>query len=156
MVTSAGATAPPVAAVQRYFEVSLYLLVSTGVIAIVSTGKLEWSSLVIPPVALAYKGIRLWRGRGPELSHRVATWLVLAYFLVFPADLWFFSRNLAEGAPNPTLYAALLSAIHLLLFAILVRLFSARTSRDYAFLAVLAVASMLASAILTVETGFLV
>lgn len=146
----------PVSAMQRYFEVSLFLLVSTGVIAIASTGKLDWISTFLPPLALGYKAIRVWRGRGPELSQRVATWLVLAYFLVFPADLWFFSRNLAEGAPNPTLYAALLSAIHLLLFAVLVRLFSARTNRDYAFLAVLAVASMLASAILTVETGFLV
>ena len=44
----------------------------------------------------------------------------------------------------------------MLIFAALVRLFSARTNRDYAFLAVLAVAAMLASAILTVETGFLV
>jgi protein-glutamine gamma-glutamyltransferase len=155
MASSARTIAPPISAVQRYFEVSLFLLVSTGVIAIVSPGKLDWASTFLPPLALGYKGIRLWRERGPELSQRVATWLVLAYFLVFPADLWFFSRNLAGGAPNPTLYAALLSAIHLLLFAILVRLFSARTTRDYAFLAVLAVASMLASAILTVETGFL-
>jgi protein-glutamine gamma-glutamyltransferase len=155
-MASARATLPPVSAVQRYFEVSLFLLVSTGVIAIISTGKLDWISTFFPPLALIYKGIRLWRGRGPELSQRTATWLVLAYFLVFPADLWFFSRNLAEGAPNPALYAALLSAIHLLLFAILVRIFSARTNRDQGFLAVLAVAAMLASAILTVETGFIV
>ena len=86
----------------------------------------------------------------------MATWLVLAYFLFFPADLWLFSRNLADGAPNPALYAALLSAIHLLLFATLVRLYSATTNRDYGFLAILAVTSMLASAILTVDTGFLV
>jgi hypothetical protein len=98
----------------------------------------------------------LWRRRGPELSARVATSLVLAYFLFFPADLWVFSRNLSAGAPNPALYAGLLSAIHLLLFATIVRLYSATTNRDYAFLAVLAVTSMLASAILTVETGFLV
>ncbi len=156
MAAAARPTIPPVSAVQRYFEVSLYLLVSTGVVAVISTGKLDWISLVVPPVALAYKGIRIWRGQGPEISQRIATWLVLAYFLVFPADLWVFSRSLAEGAPNPTLYAALLAAIHLLLFAILVRLFSARTNRDYAFLTVLAVAAMLASAILTVETGFLV
>ena len=77
-------------------------------------------------------------------------------FLFFPADLWFFSRNLADGAPNPALYAALLSAVHLLLFATLVRLYSATTNRDYGFLAILAVTSMLASAILTVDTGFLV
>ena len=103
----ASARLPPVSAVQRYFEVSLFLLVSTGVIAIVSTGKLDWVSTFLPPLALIYKGIRLWRGRGPELSQRSATWLVLAYFLFFPFDLWVISRNLASGAPNPALYSAL-------------------------------------------------
>jgi protein-glutamine gamma-glutamyltransferase len=156
MASSARATTPPVSAVQRYFEISLFLLVATGVMSVISTGKLDFISVLIPSIALAYKGFRIWRGRGPELSQRIATWLVLTYFLVFPLDLWMFSRNLAEGAPNPTLYAALLSAVHLLLFATLVRLYSASTNRDYAFLAVLAVTSMLASAILTVETGFLV
>jgi len=143
-------------AVQHYFQVSLFLLVSTGVFAIVSTGKLDPFSTLVPPAALIYKGVRLFRGRGPELSARVATWFVLAYFLFFPLDLWVLSRGLAEGAPNPPLYAALLSAIHLLLFATLVRLYSARTQRDSAFLAVLAVAGMLACAILTVDTVFLV
>ena len=154
--SAARISAPPLSAVQRYFEVSLYLLVLTSVIAVVSTGKLDPFSSVVPVLALAYKGFRLWRGKGPELSVRLATWLVLAYFLFFPFDLWVISRNLAAGAPNPALYSALLSAIHLLLFAVIVRLYSARTNRDYAFLAVLAFASILASAILTVETGFLI
>jgi hypothetical protein len=156
MASAARPIPPPLPAVQRYFEVSLYLLVATGVLAIVSTGKLDLFSTLIPPIALAYKGWRIHRGRGPELSPRVATWLVLAYFLFFPLDLWVLSRGLSDGAPNPPLYAALLSAIHLMIFATLIRLYSARSNRDYAFLAVLAVASMLASAILTVETGFLV
>ncbi len=156
MASAARPSAPPLPAVQRYFEVSLFFLVATGIYAIVSTGKLDPLSTFAPAVALIYKGFRLWRGRGPELSARVATSLVLAYFLFFPADLWVFSRNLSVGAPNPALYAGLLSAIHLLLFATIVRLYSATTNRDYAFLAVLAVTSMLASAILTVETGFLV
>src|ERR1700677_1179879 len=86
----------------------------------------------------------------------MATGLVLAYFLFFPVDLWVVSRDLAQGAPNPALYAALLAAIHLMLFATLVRLFSARTNRDFAFLAGLAVTCMIASAILTVETTFLI
>ncbi len=156
MASAARPSAPPLPAVQRYFEVSLFFLVSTGIYAIVSTGKLDPLSTLLPPLALLYKGFRLWHGRGPELSTRVATSLVLAYFLFFPADLWVFSRNLSAGAPNPALYAGLLSAIHLLLFATIIRLYSATTNRDYAFLAVLAVTSMLASAILTVETGFLV
>ncbi len=143
-------------ALERYFQVSLFLLVSTGMLAIVSMGRLDVFSTYLPPAALVYKAIRVWRGKGPEISARVATWLVLAYFLFYPVDLWALSRNLAAGAPNPALYAALLATIHLVLFATLVRLFSARTNRDYAFLAVLAVTSMLAAAILTVGTGFLV
>jgi protein-glutamine gamma-glutamyltransferase len=164
MPSIATAAAPPIGpernegvpAVQRYFEVSLYLLVSTGILAIVSTSKLDLASAAIPLVAIGYKGIRLWRGRGPEFTVRAATGLVLAYFLFFPFDLWVVSRNLAASAPNPALYSALLAAIHLLLFATLVRLYSARTNRDYAFLSVLAFACILASAILTVETGFLI
>ena len=155
MSFTAPASAPPLPAVQRYFEVSLFLLVSTAIMAVVLTGKLDPVSLALPPIALAYKGFRIWRGRGPEITARVATWLVLAYFLFFPIDLWFLSRSLSADAPNPALYAALLAAIHLMLFAALVRLYSARTNRDFAFLAVLAFTCMLSSAILTVGTSFL-
>lgn len=156
MASATHTASPSLPAVQRYFEVSLFLLVSTGLLSIVSTGKLDIFSSVLVPAALVFKCIRLFRGRGPELSTRVATALVLAYFLFFPVDLWAVSRDLAAGAPNPSLYAALLAAIHLLLFATLVRLYSARTNRDFAFLTGLAITSMLGSAILTVETGFLV
>ena len=143
-------------AVQRYFEVSLFLLVATGVTSIVCTRKLDLLTTIAVPSAIIYKAIRLWRGHGQEISARIATWFVLGYFLFFPLDLWVFSRDRAADAPNPVLYAALLAAIHLLLFATIIRLYSARTNRDFGFLAVLAVAAMLASAILTVETGFLV
>jgi transglutaminase-like putative cysteine protease len=156
MASTASINAPLLSAVQRYFEISLYLLVATGVLAVVSTSKLDLFTTIVPVIALGYKGIRLWRGRPVELSVRVATWLVLAYFLFFPFDLWVLSRKLAEGAPNASLYSALLAAVHLLLFATLVRLYSARSNRDYAFLAVLAFASILASAILTVDTSFLI
>ena len=156
MASAARLSAPPLPAVQRYFEVSLFLLVSTGIFAVISTGKLDIFSTFIPVAVLVYKAGRLWRGRGPELSVRTATGLVLAYFLFFPIDLWVLSRTVSQGAPNPALYSALLAAIHLMLFATLVRLLSSRSNRDYAFLAMLAVTCMLASAILTVETGFLI
>lgn len=160
IMASAAQTGPqspalPLPAIQRYFEISLFLLVSTGVLAVVCTRKLDPVSTFVPPVILLFKSIRLWRGRGPELTSRVATGLVLAYFLFFPVDLWILSRAMAADAPNPLMYAALLATIHLLLFATLVRLYSARTNRDSAFLCVLAIGAMLASAILTVGTEFL-
>ena len=156
-MTTAAQTEPvSLPAIERYFEVSLFLLVSIGIIAVISTGKLDPVSMLAPAAVLAWKGIRIFGRHGPELSPRAATGLVLAYFLFFPIDLWFISRSIAIGAPNPALYAALLAAIHLMIFATLVRLLSSRTQRDQMFLAMLAVTCMLASAILTVDTTFLI
>jgi hypothetical protein len=145
-----------IAALRRHFEISLYFLLLTSVLTLVSTGKLDMASILIPPTALLVKGYRWWRGRGPELSNRVATWITLAYFIFFPFDLWTVSRTLSIDAQRPALYAALLATIHLMVFAILVRLFSASTTRDYLFLILMAFTTMLASAILTVDTVFVV
>src|ERR1700691_4699088 len=93
---STHAITTPLPAVQRYFEVSLFLLVSTGLLAVASTGKLDLFSTAIVPIALIYKFFRILRGRGPEISTRMATGLVLAYFLFFPVDLWVVSRDLAQ------------------------------------------------------------
>ncbi len=143
-------------AIERYFEISLFFLVAIGLVAVISTGKLDPVSMLVSAVVLAWKCVRIFRRDAPELSSRAATGLVLGYFLFFPIDLWFISRALAADAPNPPLYAALLAAIHLMIFATLVRLLSTRTPRDQMFLAMLAVTCMLASAILTVDTTFLV
>ncbi|MBI1750225.1 MAG: DUF3488 domain-containing protein [Acidobacteria bacterium] len=156
MSSGAKTSEQSLSAVNRYFEISLYLLIATSVLTLVTTGKLDPLSTIVPPVALVLKGIRWWRGDPPELSHRAATSLTIAYFIFFPADLWLFSRVLAEGAPNPGLYAALLASIHLMLFAMVVRLYSATTTRDYLFLAMLSFSTVLVAAILTVDTTFLV
>ena len=129
------------------------LLVS--VLSLVSTGKLDLVTIIVAPAALLVKGYRWWHCHGPELNHGTATFLVVVYFLYFPVDLWWVSRMLSSDAQNPVLFSALLAAIHLLLYAMIVRLFSAGTTRDYLFLALLAFSAMMASAILTVDTTFL-
>ena len=142
-------------AIRRHFEISLYFLLLTGVLTLVSTGKLDLVTILALPAAMLFKGYRWWHGKGPEISNRVATWLTVAYFIFFPFDLWIISRMLAANAQNPSLYAALLATIHLMLFATIVRLYSAKTTRDYLFLTMMGFTSMLAAAILTVDTVFL-
>ena len=142
-------------AIRRHFEISLYFLLLTGVLTLVSTGKLDLVSILVLPAAMLFKGYRWWHGKGAELSNRAGTWLTIAYFIFFPIDLLTFSRTMAAGAQNPGMYAALIATIHLMLFATVVRLFSATTTRDYLFLSLMAFSSMLASAILTVDTVFL-
>jgi protein-glutamine gamma-glutamyltransferase len=142
-------------AVHRHFEISLYFLLLTGVLTLVSTGKLDLVATLALPAAMLFKGYRWWHNKGPEISNRAANWLTIAYFVFFPFDLWIFSRMLAAGAQNPALYAALLATVHLMLFATVVRLYSATTTRHYLFLTMMAFCAMLASAILTVDTVFL-
>jgi transglutaminase-like putative cysteine protease len=68
----------------------------------------------------------------------------------------FFSRAMAGDATNPGLYAALLAAVHFLLFVTMVRFYSVVTDRDALFLSMLAFAGVLASAVFTVDTSFLI
>ena len=142
-------------AIRRHFEISLYFLLLTGVLTLVSTGKLDLVTIFALPAAMLFKGYRWWHGMEPEISNRVASWLTVGYFIFFPFDLWIISRMLAAGAQNPGLYAALLATVHLMLFATVVRLYSASTTRDYLFLTMMGFTSMLAAAILTVDTVFL-
>ncbi|HLK03789.1 MAG TPA: DUF3488 and transglutaminase-like domain-containing protein [Candidatus Acidoferrum sp.] len=140
---------------ERFFRASLFLLILTGAVCVVSTGKMDLPSSLFVIAALLYKGHRWWNHRPSELSARAATWLVTGYLGFFPIDLFVFSRIFTANSPNPALYAALIAAVHFLLFITLVRLYSATTDRDALFLAMLSFAAVLVSAVLTVDTTFL-
>ncbi len=141
---------------ERFFRASLFLLILTGVICVIATGKLDLPSSFLVVAALLYKGHRWWNHQPSELSQRMATWLVMGYLGFFPIDVFVFSRIYTANSPNPALYAALIAAVHFLLYITLVRLYSATTDRDALFLTMLSFAAVLASAVLTVDTTFLI
>jgi transglutaminase-like putative cysteine protease len=151
--------APParhaLGAVHRYFETSLYLMLLTAAAALVATGKIDPLTSAVALLALLHKGVRWWRRRPPELSEAAAKRLTIAYLIFFPVDFFFVSMALAQDSQNQLLFAALLAVIHVLVFAMIVRLYSARTTRDYLFLAMVGFAQVLVSAILTIDTAFL-
>jgi protein-glutamine gamma-glutamyltransferase len=151
--TSVRASALPA---ERFFQGSLLLFIFSSIATLMATGKLDLLSSVLATLAMIYKGARWWRRRPVELSHRTATVLVVAYLAIFPLDILLFSRAFVATSTNPSLFAALLGAVHFLLFVMLVRLYSAATDRDAFFLAILAFSAILAAAILTVDTSFLV
>ncbi len=153
--TNASHYKPALGAIHRYFEASLFFMLVTSTFTVAFTGKLDALAAFLPPLVLGLKAVRWVRGRPPELTHAIATTLTVAYMFFFPLDLFFFSRGLAEDAPSPALYAALLATIHLLLFTMVVRLYSASTTRDYMFLTMISFALVLSAAILTTDTWFL-
>lgn len=155
MAAGSSLSVSPQAPAEGFFRVSLFLLLFTAILTLIGTGKIDLFTSAVAMVALLYRVRRWWYGHEPELQPRIATILVLCYLLFFPVDMFFLSRGLAANAPNPPLYAALISSVHFLLFILLVRLYSARTDRDAHFLIMLAFAALLASAVLTVDTAFL-
>jgi transglutaminase-like putative cysteine protease len=140
---------------ERFFRISLFLLLLTAILTLIATGKIDLFTSAAATMAVLLRARRWWYGHESELSARTATLLVLCYLLFFPLDMFFISRTLAANSPNPPLYAALISSVHFLIFVLLVRLYSARSDRDAHFLVMLAFAAVLASAVLTVDTTFL-
>jgi len=141
---------------ERFFRASLLLLVFTSVCTLALTGKLDPFTALLAPAAVIYKAFRWWQGRPNELQNSRATWLVIIYLAFFPLDIFILSRVLVQNSANPPLYAALMAAVHFLMFVMLVRLYSVSTDRDAVFLTMLAFAGILASAVLTVDTTFLI
>jgi transglutaminase-like putative cysteine protease len=141
-VTQSGVIPIP-QAVNKYFELSLYLLVLTGFATLASTGGLDLPAVVVTGAALAIRGYLLAERRRVIISARWTTPLTIVYFAFYAADYFWFSR------------AFLAATVHLVLFAVVVRTFSLRRDRDYIMLAVLSFLMVLASAVLTVDSVFL-
>ena len=154
MATSLTTPAAPLPA-ERFYRTALFFLVLVSVLTLVATGKLDPVTTILAPAAILYKGFRWWRGYPAEMRPSVATRLVLAYVFLFPFDAVFLSRSLASNSSNPALYATLLASVHFLLFVTLIRLYSATSDRDAAFLAMLSFSGVLAAAVFTIDTYFL-
>ncbi len=132
------------AAIRRYFDVVLYLLIFTGFGTLASTGRLDLPTVIIVTAALLYRGYVLARRRQVLLSERWTNILTIACVGFYIADDFFISR------------AFMGATVHLVLFVMLVRLFSAQKDRDHYFLAVLSFLMVLAAAVLTVDSTFLI
>ena len=130
-------------AIDHYFELALYLLVLTGFATLAGTGGLDLPAVALVGIALAIRGYMLAKRRRFAISERWTTPLSLAYFAFFAIDYFAFSRSFLPAT------------VHLALFGVVVRMFSLRRERDHITLAILAFLMVLAAAVLTVDSVFL-
>jgi transglutaminase-like putative cysteine protease len=130
-------------AIERYFEIALYLLVLTGFATLASTGGLDLPTTALAGTAILVRGYCVATRRTPLIPERWTTILTLVYLAFYLADYFVISRAFVS------------SAVHLVLFVLVMRLFSARRDRDYYFLAVIAFLMVLSAAVLTVDSTFL-
>jgi transglutaminase-like putative cysteine protease len=85
----------------------------------------------------------LFRGRAWPIPERWTAFLTLGYVAFYLADYFLISGGFLQ------------STVHLVLFVMVVRLFSAQRDRDFYFLSVIAFLMVLAAALLTVDSVFL-
>jgi len=130
--------------VQRYFEVALYLLVLCGFGTLVSTGGLDAPTVLLVGAAILFRGYLLAARRTLLIPDTWTTTLTLGYVAFYLADYFLFSGVFVTAT------------VHLVLFVMVVRLFSTKRDRDYYFLAVISFLMVLAAAVLTVDSTFLV
>jgi transglutaminase-like putative cysteine protease len=130
-------------AVNRYFELSVYLLVLVGFGTLASTGGLDLPTILLAGGALALRGYVLATRRTVVISEHWTTPLTIGYFVFYGADYLLLSRSFLSAT------------VHMVLFAVVVRTFSLRRDRDYTMLAILAFLMVLASAVLTVDSVFM-
>ena len=130
-------------AMQRHFEIAIYLMVFTGFGTIASSGRLDLIAVLLVSAALLFRGYLLIRRRTWLIAERWTSFLTLGYMAFYLADYFLFSG----GFLNAT--------VHLVLFVMVVRLFSAQRDRDYYFLSIIAFLMVLTAALLTVDSVFL-
>ncbi len=136
-------TVPLPKAIDRYLELSLYLLVLTGFGTLASTGGLDFPTVLVVGAALLYRGYLIVKRRTLRISDRWTTLLTLGYVAFYLVDYFLISG------------AFLNATVHLVLFVMVVRLYSASRDRDRYFLAIIAFLMVLAAAVLTVDSVFL-
>jgi transglutaminase-like putative cysteine protease len=130
-------------AIQRYFDVALYLLVLIGVGTLASTGTLGILPIVLVGSALVFRGYLLAEKRTWVIPERWTSFLTIGYVIFYLADYFLLSREFLG------------STVHLVLFVMVVRLFSLKRDRDHYLLMVLSFLMVLAAAVLTVDSIFL-
>jgi transglutaminase-like putative cysteine protease len=130
-------------AIERYFNVALYLLVLSGFGTLAATGGLDLPAVILVSLALGLRGVQLLTRREFVIPERWTTVLTLIYVFIYLADYFFLSRGF------------LAASVHLVLFAMVVRLFSLQRTRDHYTLAVLSFLMVLAASVLTVGSVFL-
>ncbi len=129
--------------IERYFKLALYMLVLTGFVTLASTGGLDLPAVILVGLALLVRGSQLLTQHEFAIPESWTNYLTLLYVFVYFVDYFFVSGSF------------LTATVHLVLFLIVVRLFSQQRPRDHYFLAVLSFAMVLGAAVLTVDSVFL-
>ncbi|MBM3775988.1 MAG: DUF3488 domain-containing protein, partial [Acidobacteria bacterium] len=134
-----GAAALPV---ERFFQISLLGLVSSGYLAVAGSGYLDTPTVTLTAAGLLLRALLVLGVLRFEISARAVTLLTLGYIGFFPLDYFFLSGDLLRAT------------VHLVFFLAVVKILTARSARDYLATAAISFLELLAAALLSANLNF--
>lgn len=127
---------------ERFFQFSLLGLVASGYLAVAGSGYLDSPTIVLTAAGLALRALLVAGVFRLDISARAVNWITLAYIGFFALDYFVISQGFLEAT------------VHLVFFLAVVKILTAQTNRDYAYIAVIAFLELLAAAILSTNLNF--
>ena len=130
-------------ALERLLDVCILTLVTISFVALAGTGKLDVISLAAVSSAILLRVYFLLRSIERQIAVVTTTKLTIAYAFIYAIDFLALSRNFISAT------------VHLVLFLLVVKLFSVHRDRDRMYLTVISFLMLLAAAILTIDAFYL-
>ncbi len=128
--------------VERFFQFSLLGLVASGYFAVAGSGYLDLPTVLLTAAGLLLRAFLIAGVIEIDISERIATVIAVSYIGFFALDYFLFSRDF------------LTATVHLVFFLAVMKILTAKTSRDYLYTATIAFLELLAAAILSVNFNF--
>ncbi|HVO98480.1 MAG TPA: transglutaminaseTgpA domain-containing protein [Bryobacteraceae bacterium] len=132
----------PPRTVERFFEFALLGMLASGYLAVATSGYLDWPTAIGAGIALCVRALMAAGVVRVAIPGRLADILAIIFLAFYPLDYLYLSR------------AFLPATIHLVFFLLICKVLTARTSRDFTLLKLLAAMELIAAAILSTSLGF--
>jgi hypothetical protein len=129
--------------VGRFFEFSLLGMLAAGYFAVIGSGAVDWPTAALTLLGLVLRALMVAGLVRFEPPARVIAALAIGYIGFFPLDYLYVSGTF------------LTATVHMVFFLAVLKLLTAKTARDYAYLKVIAGLELIAAAILSAGLSFL-
>src|SRR4051812_2689687 len=136
--------AGPAVPVERFFQFALLGLVTCGYLAVAGSGYLDVPTIALTAAGLLLRALFVSGWLRFELPESTATRASIVYSAFYVLDYLVLSRSLLGAT------------VHLVFFLAVVKILTARTTRDHLYTAVIAFLELVAAAILSVSFNFFV
>ncbi|MGD1094066.1 MAG: DUF3488 and transglutaminase-like domain-containing protein [Bryobacteraceae bacterium] len=135
-------TSAPPRVVDRFFEFSLLGMLAAGYFAVVGSGYLDWPTAALTLMGLCLRVLTVAGVVEFEFSGRLVLALTVLYIGFYPVDYLYVSGVFLKAT------------VHLVCFLAVLKVLTAKTNRDYAYVTMIAVLELLAAAILSASLSF--